>query len=37
MACSIRLVRKPVFDERRYKHVWQNHVLALKGAYEMSP
>ncbi|MEP7121630.1 MAG: acyl-CoA dehydrogenase [Byssovorax sp.] len=37
MACCIRLIRKPVFDERRYQHIWQDHVHALNGVYEMSP
>ncbi len=37
MACCLRLIRKPVFSERRYEHIWQDHVYALKSAYEMSP
>ena len=37
MACCLRLIRKPAFDERRYEHIWKDHVHALKGAYEMSP
>lgn len=37
MACCLRLIRKPVPDERRYQHVWKDHVYALKGAYEMAP
>jgi acyl-CoA dehydrogenase len=37
MACCLRLIRKPVFDQRRYEHIWKDHVHALKGAYEMSP
>lgn len=37
MACCLRLIRKPVFDDRRYEHIWSDHVHALNGAYEMSP
>ena len=37
MACCLRLIQKPVFDERRYQHIWRDHVHALKGAYEMTP
>ncbi len=37
MACCLRLIQKPVFDERRYLHIWTDHVHALKGAYEMNP
>ena len=37
MACCIRLIRKPIFDEQSYQRVWKDHVLALKGAYEMNP
>jgi len=32
-----RMIRKPVVDEDRYRKVWQNHVLSLKGQYTMSP
>ncbi|MBU0495253.1 MAG: acyl-CoA dehydrogenase [Chloroflexi bacterium] len=31
-----RLIHKPAVDEARYQHVWNEHVYALKGAYEMS-
>ena len=37
MACCLRLIRKPVFDERRYQHIWRAHVHALKDVYEMTP
>jgi len=37
MACCLRLIQKPVFDERRYQHIWQDHVHALKGVYAMNP
>jgi acyl-CoA dehydrogenase len=37
MACCLRLIQKPVFDQRRYQHIWQDHVHALKDAYEMAP
>jgi len=37
MACCMRLIRKPVFDARRYQRIWTEHVYALKGAYEMAP
>ena len=37
MACCLRMIRKPVFDDRRYQHIWKDHVHALNGAYEMTP
>jgi len=33
----VKLIRKPAVDAARSQHVWQNHVLALNGAYEMNP
>jgi len=36
MDYCLRMLRKPVVDEERYQRVWDNHVYALKGAYEMS-
>ncbi|GAB4532736.1 MAG: acyl-CoA dehydrogenase family protein [Anaerolineales bacterium] len=32
-----RMIRKAVHDTGRYDHVWQAHVFAHKGAYEMKP
>jgi acyl-CoA dehydrogenase len=31
------MMRKAVDDPARYQRVWENHVLPLDGAYEMSP
>jgi acyl-CoA dehydrogenase len=36
MALCLRMIRKPVFDNERYQHVWRE-VHGLKGAYAMSP
>ncbi|HMQ25886.1 MAG TPA: hypothetical protein PKA98_07855 [Acidimicrobiales bacterium] len=33
----LAMIAKPVVDEARYERVWQDHVLALSGAYEMTP
>jgi acyl-CoA dehydrogenase len=35
MEHCLRMVKRPVVDEARYQHIWSDHVLALKGAYEM--
>ena len=32
-----RMIVKPAVDPARYDRVWQDHVLALAGAYEMNP
>jgi acyl-CoA dehydrogenase len=37
MAYCLKMIRKPVVDETRYGHVWERHVYALQGAYEMNP
>jgi acyl-CoA dehydrogenase len=36
MRFCLEMVRKPVFDAERYERVWNEHVLPLNGAYEMS-
>jgi acyl-CoA dehydrogenase len=33
----LAMIRKPVVDEARYDRVWQEHVYALRDAYEMNP
>jgi acyl-CoA dehydrogenase len=37
MNYSLCMLQKPVLDEERYKRVWEEQVLVLKGAYEMNP
>jgi acyl-CoA dehydrogenase len=37
MACCLKMIRKPAVDEPRYRRVWDDHVYALRGAYEMNP
>ena len=32
-----RMIRKPVVDEARYHNVWNTHVFAMKGQYQMNP
>jgi acyl-CoA dehydrogenase len=32
----MKIIRKPAVDDRRYRNVWENHVLALKNLYEMN-
>jgi acyl-CoA dehydrogenase len=32
-----RMIRKPVTDEARYQAVWEDHVFALRGQYQMHP
>ncbi|TMA35627.1 MAG: acyl-CoA dehydrogenase, partial [Deltaproteobacteria bacterium] len=36
MEHCLRMIRKPVADPARYERVWQDHVYALKGAYQMT-
>jgi acyl-CoA dehydrogenase len=33
----LRMIRRPAPGEDRYRRVWQEHVFALRDAYEMSP
>jgi acyl-CoA dehydrogenase len=37
MQHCLRMIAKPAGDERRYDTVWNDHVLALDGAYAMNP
>jgi acyl-CoA dehydrogenase len=37
MACCLRMIKKPAVDPARYQRVWEEHVHALNGAYEMNP
>lgn len=30
-----KIMKKPIFNEDRFKNIWENHVYALKGAYAM--
>ena len=32
----LKIIEKPAVDFDRYRRVWENHVFALKGAYEMN-
>jgi acyl-CoA dehydrogenase len=36
MAACMKMIRKPVFDEKRYQRVWEE-VHALRDEYEMNP
>ncbi|RLC99799.1 MAG: acyl-CoA dehydrogenase [Chloroflexi bacterium] len=36
MDYCLKMLRKPVVDQERYQRVWNDHVYALKGVYEMS-
>jgi hypothetical protein len=31
------MIRKPDVSRVHFREVWEKHVLALKGAYEMNP
>jgi acyl-CoA dehydrogenase len=35
MGYCMKMIRKPIADPARYERVWNNHVYALKGSYEM--
>jgi acyl-CoA dehydrogenase len=30
-----KIMKKPIFNEARFMNIWENHVYALKGSYEM--
>ena len=32
-----RMIAKPVNDPTRFEQIWQQHVIALRGAYRMNP
>uniref|UniRef100_A0A832EIA8 Acyl-CoA dehydrogenase n=1 Tax=Desulfacinum infernum TaxID=35837 RepID=A0A832EIA8_9BACT len=36
-ALCLKMIRKPNVDSARFRTVWEHHVYALKGAYEMNP
>ncbi|MBX7219977.1 MAG: acyl-CoA dehydrogenase [Blastocatellia bacterium] len=36
MELCLKMIRKPVVDEARYQKIWQEHVYALKGVYQMN-
>lgn len=36
MGLLLKMIQKPAADHDRYRRVWENHVFALKGAYEMN-
>jgi acyl-CoA dehydrogenase len=35
MEMCLKMVRKPVLDKARFQRVWEDHVYALEGTYEM--
>ena len=35
MEICLKMLRKPAADQAQYQHVWEAHVHALKGEYEM--
>jgi acyl-CoA dehydrogenase len=37
MAGCLRMIKKPAVNPARYQRVWEEHVHALNGAYEMNP
>jgi len=32
-----RMIARPVGDAARFDRIWQEHVIALKGTYQMRP
>ncbi len=32
-----KMIKRPVVDEQSFGHVWEKHVMALRGIYEMNP
>ncbi len=37
MELSLKMIKKPAADLRRFQNVWQNHVKVLNNTYEMNP
>ncbi len=37
MDFCIKMIKKPVTDTDRFNRIWENHVMALKNTYEMTP
>ncbi len=37
MDYCLRMIRKPVADETRFHHIWNEYVYSLKDTYEMNP
>ena len=35
MKHALKMIRKPIADQAQYNNVWENHVHALSGVYEM--
>jgi len=36
-ALSLKIIKPPVPDEKRFEKIWETHVYALKGQYRMNP
>jgi acyl-CoA dehydrogenase len=36
-ALSVKMIKPPVPDEKRFEDIWETHVYALKGQYSMNP
>ncbi|MGB0523970.1 MAG: acyl-CoA dehydrogenase [Flammeovirgaceae bacterium] len=36
MEFAQQMIKKPVYDQERTKHIWEKHVYALKDSYEMA-
>jgi acyl-CoA dehydrogenase len=36
-ALSLKMIKPPVPNERRFEKIWETHVYALKGQYSMNP
>ena len=36
MEYCLKMLRKPIAEQRQYQRVWENNVLALSGVYEMN-
>jgi len=34
---SLKMIKPPVPDEKRFEKIWETHVYALKGQYSMNP
>jgi acyl-CoA dehydrogenase len=36
-ALSLKMIKPPVPNEKRFENIWETHVYALKGQYRMNP
>jgi hypothetical protein len=36
-ALSLKMIKPPIPNEKRFEKIWETHVYALRGQYRMNP